>query len=57
MTDDLALEKAKKYLLKLKNSKLIKKGTELIEIRKVIEQLDSISFQIKKERKNDNDFK
>ena len=40
MTEELALEKAKKYLIKLKKSKLIKKSIELLEINSVIEQLD-----------------
>ena len=50
MTDELAIEKAKKYLIKLKKSKLIKKQSELLEIKEVIEQLDSIQFKIKMER-------
>lgn len=51
MTEELALEKAKKYLIKLKKSKLIKKSIELIEINIVIEQLDSMVYKIRKERK------
>jgi len=51
MTEELALEKAKKYLIKLKKSKLIKKSIELIEINSVIEQLDSMVYKIRKERK------
>lgn len=51
MTEELALEKAKKYLIKLKKSKLIKKSMELIEINSVIEQLDSMVYKIRKERK------
>ncbi len=50
MTDELAIEKAKKYLIKLKKSKLIKKQSELLEIKEVIEQLDSLQFKIKMER-------
>lgn len=52
MTEELTLEKAKKYLIKLKKSKLIKKSIELIEINSVIEQLDSMVYKIRKERKN-----
>ena len=48
MTEELALEKAKKYLIKLKKSKLIKKSIELIEINSVIEQLDSMVYKIRK---------
>lgn len=55
MNEELAIEKAKKYLLKLKKSKLIKKTSELIELNQIIEQLDSIDFQIKKERKFRNE--
>lgn len=51
MTEELALEKAKKYLIKLKKSKLIKKSIELIEINSVIEQLDSMVYKVRKERK------
>lgn len=51
MTEEFALEKAKKYLIKLKKSKLIKKSMELIEINSVIEQLDSMVYKIRKERK------
>lgn len=51
MTEELALEKAKKYLIKLKKSKLIKKSIELIEINSVIEQLYSMVYKIRKERK------
>lgn len=50
MTDELAIEKAKKCLIKLKKSKLIKKQSELLEIKEVIEQLDSLQFKIKMER-------
>lgn len=51
MTEELALEKAKKYLIKLKKSKLIKKSIELLEINSVIEQLDSMVYKVRKERK------
>ena len=51
MTKEWALEKAKKYINKVKKSKLIKKNIELIEINSVIEQLDSMVYKIRKERK------
>lgn len=57
MTEELALEKAKKYLIKLKKSKLIKKSVELLEIQNVIEQLDSMVYKIRKERKNKDEFR
>ncbi len=47
MTEAAALEKAKKYLVRLKNGKQIKK-TELSDLKIVIEELDSISYKIKK---------
>lgn len=57
MTDELAIEKAKKYLIKLKKSKLIKKQSELLEIKEVIEQLDSLQFKIKMERNIKNEIR
>lgn len=57
MTDELAIEKTKKYLIKLKKSKLIKKQSELLEIKEVIEQLDSLQFKIKMERNIKNEIR
>lgn len=57
MTEELALEKAKHYLIKLKKSKILKKSVELLEIQNVIEQLDSMVYKIRKERKNKDEFR
>lgn len=51
MLDELALEKAKKYLIKLKKSKLIKKPMDLVELKAVIEHIDSMIYEIRIERK------
>ena len=50
MKDELAIEKAKKYLIKLKKSKVLKKQSELLELKEIIEQLDSLQFKLKRER-------
>lgn len=55
MKDELALEKAKNYLIKLKKSKLIKKPMDLVELKSVIEYIDSMIYTIRLERKlNEN---
>ena len=51
MTESTALEKAKKYLVRLKNGKSIKK-TEINDLKIVIETLDSLSYKI---RQNERD--
>lgn len=56
MTEETALDKAKKYLVRLKNGKQIKK-TELSDLKIVIEELDSISYKIKEWRKIENDYR
>lgn len=55
MTESTVIEKAKKYLVRLKNGKQIKKS-ELSDLKIVIEELDSISYKIKewKELENEN---
>lgn len=55
--DELALEKAKKYLIKLKKSRLIKKPVELEELKNTIEKIDSIIYQIRIERNSKNGSK
>lgn len=55
MPDELALEKAKKYLIKLKKSKLIKKPMDLVELKAVIEHIDSMIYEIRIERKKKNE--
>lgn len=57
MNEELTLEKAKKYLIKLKKSKIIKKAIELEEINTIIEQLDSMTYQMRIERKNKDEFR
>ncbi len=51
MTDELALEKAKKYLIKIKKSNLIKQPIELVNLKVVIEHIDSMIYRIRIERK------
>ena len=46
MTESTVIEKAKKYLVRLKNGNQIKKS-ELSDLKIVIEELDSISYKIK----------
>lgn len=57
MKDELAIEKAKKYLIKLKKSKLLKKQSELLEVKEIIEQLDSLQFKLKRERNINNEIR
>lgn len=56
MTEEAALDKAKKYLVRLKNGKQIKK-TELNDLKIVIEELDSISYKIKEWKEIENDYR
>ena len=56
MTEAAALEKAKKYLVRLKNGKQIKK-TELSDLKIVIEELDSISYKIKEWKELENEIR
>ena len=56
MTEEMLLEKTKKYLVRLKNGKQIKK-TELSDLKEVIEELDSISYKIKEWRKLENEHR
>ena len=55
MTESLAIEKAKKYLIKFKNGKTIKKA-ELDDLKNVIEELDSISYKLKKWKEQENEY-
>lgn len=55
MPDEQALEKAKKYLVKLKKSKLIKQPIELVDLKAVIEHIDSMIYTIRIERKIKNE--
>ncbi len=55
MPDELALEKAKKYLIKFKKSKLIKQPMELVDLKTVIEHIDSMIYKIRIERKMKNE--
>lgn len=48
MTEETLIKKTKYYLNKLKNNKQIKNRYELIELKNIIEELDSISYKIKK---------
>lgn len=57
MKDELAIEKAKKYLIKLKKSKVLKKQSELLELKEIIEQLDSLQFKLKRERNINNEIR
>lgn len=57
MKDELAVEKAKKYLIKLKKSKVLKKQSELLELKEIIEQLDSLQFKLKRERNINNEIR
>lgn len=50
INDELALEKAKKYLIKLKKSRLIKKPIELEELKNTTEYIDSMIYRIRIER-------
>lgn len=56
MTETTMIEKAKKYLIKLKNGKAIK-SNELLDLKIVIEQLDSLSYKIKKWKEKENEKK
>ena len=56
MTEETALDKAKKYLVRLKNGKQIKKA-ELNDLKIVIEELDSISYKIKEWKEIENDYR
>ncbi len=56
MTEETAIDKAKKYLVRLKNGKQIKK-TELSDLKIVIEELDSISYKIKEWKELENEIR
>ena len=56
MTETTVIEKAKKYLVRLKNGKQIKKS-ELSDLKTVIEELDSIGYKIKKWRKLEDEYR
>lgn len=56
MTEETAIDKAKKYLVRLKNGKQIKK-TELSDLKIVIEELDSISYKIKEWKEFENEYR
>lgn len=56
MTEETAIDKAKKYLVRLKNGKQIKK-TELSDLKIVIEELDSISYKLKKWKEQENEIR
>ncbi len=57
MTESLAIEKAKKYLIRFKKGKSIK-TTEIEDLKIVIEELDSISYKLKKwKEQEDNEQK
>ncbi len=51
MNNEIAIEKAIKYLLKLKKSKILKTIAEQNNLKSVIEQLDSIKYELKREKK------
>lgn len=51
MNNEIAIEKAIKYLLKLKKSKILKTIVEQNNLKSVIEQLDSIKYELKREKK------
>ncbi len=55
MPDEQVLEKAKKYLVKLKKSKLITQPIELVDLKAVIEHIDSMIYMIRIERKIKNE--
>ena len=54
MTESTVIEKAKKYLVRLKNGKQIKKS-ELSDLKIVIEELDSISYKLNKWKELENE--
>lgn len=56
MTEERTIDKAKKYLVRLKNEKQIKK-TELSDLKIVIEELDSISYKIKEWKELENEIR
>ncbi|MBQ9607827.1 MAG: hypothetical protein IJV15_00110 [Lachnospiraceae bacterium] len=56
MTESTVIEKAKKYLVRLKNGKQIKKS-ELSDLKIVIEELDSISYKIKEWKELENEIR
>jgi len=56
VTEETAIDKAKKYLVRLKNGKQIKK-TELSDLKIVIEELDSISYKIKEWKELENEIR
>ena len=56
MTEETAIDRAKKYLVRLKNGKQIKK-TELSDLKIVIEELDSISYKIKEWKEFENEYR
>lgn len=53
MTEAMLIEKTKKYLVRFKNGKTIKK-TEISDLKIVIEELDSISYKIKEWKELEN---
>lgn len=55
MTEYLIISKAKEYLLRLKKNKPIKNRNELIELNKIIEELDSVSYKLKKWKELENE--
>lgn len=57
MRDEFVIEKAKKYLIRFKKSRLLKKHSEILEIQRIIEQLDSLQFRLKKEGKINNEIR
>ena len=44
MKDELAIEKAKKYLIKLKKSKVLKKQSELLELKVSVVLLNILCY-------------
>lgn len=57
MNEEIVLSKAKKYLVKLKKQQVIKKITELNELKQVIEEIDSITYKIKEWREIESEFR
>ena len=55
MTESTVIEKAKKYLVKLKNGKRIMRS-EINDLKIVIEELDSISYKIKEWKELENEI-
>ena len=56
MTESTVIEKAKKYLVKLKNGKRIMRS-EINDLKIVIEELDSISYKIKEWKELENEIR